>query len=62
MKKLIREAFELWVRMRWLKQIDRENKKVSKYRDLYQHHVSVREALYQRYFEIYGSKKEEKSE
>lgn len=54
MRELLKEEFELFVRMRWLKAIDKETDKYRKliYKSNRQLHVV--KALLKKYFEIYG--------
>ena len=56
LKKLIKESFELWVKKRWLKEIDRS---IDRYKKTYakacrEHYVM--QTLIKRYNEIYNEK------
>lgn len=54
LKQLIRETFDLWTKMRWLKMIDKETDKYLKYQQKLARQQSVVSALIKRYKEIYG--------
>ena len=54
LKRLLKESFDIWVKKRWLKEIDRS---IERYKNAYnkairEHHVM--NALINRYNEIYG--------
>lgn len=54
LKRLIKESFDLWIKMRWLKMIDKEADKYLKYQQKVARQQSVVNALIKRYKEIYG--------
>lgn len=53
MKELIKKSFDLWVRMRWLKFIEKETKKRDKLLSRYNRQKCVVSKLLKEYFEIY---------
>ena len=54
MKKLLKRQFELWVKMRWLKTIDKEIKKRQKYKLKYLAQVYVIDHLVAEYNQKYA--------
>lgn len=54
MKKLLKRQFELWVKMRWLKTIDKEIKKRRKYLFKYKRQEYVVNKLVDEYNKIYA--------
>ena len=54
LKQLVKEFFDLWVKMRWLKMINKETNKYHKYQQKLARQQSVVNALIKRYKEIYG--------
>lgn len=54
LKRLVKESFDLWVKMHWLKTIDKETDKYLKYQQKLACQQSVVNALIKRYKEIYG--------
>jgi hypothetical protein len=54
MKKLLKQTFELWVKMRWLKTIDKEIKKRQKYKLKYLAKVYVIDHLVTEYNKKYA--------
>ena len=53
MKELIKKSFDLWVRTRWLKMIDKEIKKRDELLSRYNRQKCVVSELYKRYCELY---------
>lgn len=53
LKKLIKERFDLWCKMNWLRTIDREYKKFEKYHNKTMRSKYVIEKLVERYNELY---------
>ena len=53
LKNLIKKSFDLWVRMRWLKSIEKENRKVEKAYKNYKRHNYVAQKLYEEYKKLY---------
>lgn len=62
MKELLKSSFELWVRMRWLKTIEKENRKVKKAYEKYRRHNYVAQKLLAEYIKLYPDVKIIKSE
>ena len=56
LKKLLKETFDLWGRMRWLKIIDKEIKKRDKCYRAYERHKIVAFQLAIKYNELYPEK------
>lgn len=54
MKALLKESFELFVKMRWLKTINKEADKYKKLTEKSNRQLYVVNALLKRYHEIYG--------
>ena len=54
MRDLLKKEFELFVRMRWLKTIDKETDKYRKLINKSNRQLHVVKALLKKYFEIYG--------
>lgn len=54
MRKLLKQTFELWVKMRWLKTIDKEIKKRRKYFFKYKRQEYVVNKLVDEYNKIYA--------
>ena len=54
MRELLKREFELFVRMRWLKTIDKETDKYRKLISKLNRQVHVVKALQEKYCEIYG--------
>ena len=54
MRELLKEEFELFVRMRWLKTIDKETDKYRKLINKSNRQLHVVKTLLEKYFEIYG--------
>lgn len=57
MKKLLKRQFELWVKMRWLKTIDKEVKKRRKYFFKYKRQEYVVNKLVEEYNNLYADSK-----
>lgn len=53
MKELIKKSFDLWVKMRWLKMIEKETKKRDKLWSRYNRQEYVVSELLKEYFELY---------
>ncbi len=53
MKELIKKSFDLWVKMRWLKIIEKETKKRDKLLSRYNRQKYVVSELLKEYFELY---------
>ena len=62
MKALLKRSFDLWIRMRWLKTIEKENRKVKKAYLKYKRHNYVASQLYAEYIKLYPDVKIIKSE
>lgn len=58
LKKLLKESFNLWCRMRWLKTIDKEVKKRDKYYEKYKRHRYIAIKLYEEYEKDFPEKRE----
>ena len=54
MREILKKEFELFVRMRWLKAIDKETDKYRKLINKSNRQLYVVKALLKKYFEIYG--------
>ena len=54
MKELLKQRFELWIKMRWLKSIDKEVKKRRKYFFKYKRQEYVVDKLVDEYNKIYA--------
>jgi hypothetical protein len=50
---LLKKQFDLWCRMRWLKEIDREVKKRDKYYEQYKRHDYIAKGLLEEYNKLY---------
>ena len=59
---LLKKQFDLWCRMRWLKEIDKEVKKRDKCYEQYKRHDYVAKALVEEYNKLYPETLEEESE
>lgn len=57
MKELLKRSFELWVKMRWLKTIDKEIKKRRKYFFKYKRQEYVVNKLVEEYNNLYADSK-----
>lgn len=57
MRKLLKQTFELWVKMRWLKTIDKEIKKRRKYFFKYKRQEYVVNKLVEEYNNLYADSK-----
>lgn len=53
LKKMIKKSFDFWVRMRWLKMIDKEIEKRDKLWSKYSRQKYVASELFKRYCELY---------
>ncbi len=53
LKELLKRAFDVWCKMRWLKAIDNQTKMSRHYRDKAHHCDFVAHRLYDRYCELY---------
>lgn len=53
MKDLIKESFDLWVKMRWLKTIDKEANKYNKLNAKIKRQAYIVHSLIDRYNELY---------
>ena len=56
---LLKKQFDLWCRMRWLKEINREVKKRDKCYEQYKRHEYVAKALVEEYNKLYTKTLEE---
>ena len=56
LKRLIKESFELWCEMNWLKAIDKELKKRDKCYEMYKRHDYVATELLEEYNKLTRSK------
>lgn len=56
---LLKKQFDLWCRMRWLKEINREVKKRDKCYEQYKRHEYVAKALVEEYNKLYPKTLEE---
>lgn len=56
---LLKKEFDLWCRMRWLKEIDREVKKRDKCYEQYKRHDYVAKALVKEYYKLYPNTQEQ---
>ena len=54
LKKLLKERFELWCKMRWLKAINKETEKRNKRYKQYERHEFVVSQLVKKYNKIYS--------
>ena len=54
MRALLKKRFELFVKMRWLKTINKETDKYKKLKEKSNRQLCVVNALLKRYLEIYG--------
>lgn len=61
MRELIKKSFDLWVRMRWLKIIEKETKKRDKLLSRYNRQKYVVSELLKEYFELYPEALAERS-
>ena len=57
MKELLKRSFELWVKMRWLKTIDKEIRKGRKYFSKYKMKEYVVNKLVEEYNTLYANSK-----
>lgn len=57
MKELLKRRFELWIKMRWLKTIDKEIKKRRKYFFKYKRQEYVVNKLVEEYNNLYADSK-----
>lgn len=55
MKKLLKETFNLWVKMRWLKTIDKETNKYNKIEAKRKRQAHIIHSLLEEYTKIYGN-------
>ena len=53
MKELLKQTIDMWLRMRWLKFIEKENHKCRKAYEKYKRHHYVTLKLVERYKELY---------
>lgn len=53
MKELLKQTIALWLRMSWLKSIEKENRKCRKAYEKYKRHNYVALKLLERYAELY---------
>ena len=53
MKNLLKQSFDLWVKMRWLKIIDKETDKYNKIEAKRKRQAHIVHSLWKRYKEIY---------
>jgi hypothetical protein len=53
MKALLKKTIDLWLQMRWLKSIEKENRKCRKAYEKYKRHSYVALKLCERYKELY---------
>lgn len=53
MKELIKKSFDLWVKKRWLKMIDKEADKYNKIEAKRKRQAYIVHSLYKRYKELY---------
>ena len=58
MRKLLKQRFELWIKMRWLKTIDKEIKKRRKYLFKYKKQEYVVSKLVEEYNNLYADSKQ----
>lgn len=58
LKKLLKESFNLWCRMRWLKTIDKEIKKRDKCYEQYKRHQYIATKLVEEYKKAFPEKRE----
>lgn len=56
---LLKKQFDLWCRMRWLKEINREVKKRDKCYEQYKRHDYIAKALVEEYNKLYPKTLEE---
>ena len=61
MRELIKKSFDLWVKMRWLKMIEKETKKRDKLWSRYNRQKYVVSELLKEYFELYPEALAERS-
>lgn len=61
MRELIKKSFDLWVRTRWLKMIDKEIKKRDELLNRYNRQKYVVSELFKRYCELYPEALAERS-
>lgn len=59
MIQLLKKQFDLWCRMRWLKEINREVKKRDKCYERYKRHDYVAKALFEEFNKLYPKTLEE---
>lgn len=57
MREILKKEFELFVRMRWLKAIDKETDKYRKLINKSNRQLYVVKALLKKYYELYGEDK-----
>ena len=53
MKELLKKTIDMWLQMRWLKSIEKENRKCRKAYEKYKRHHYVALKLMERYKELY---------
>ena len=53
MKELLKKMIDMWLQMRWLKGIEKENRKCRKAYEKYKRHQYVALKLLERYKELY---------
>lgn len=53
MKELLKKTIDLWLQMRWMKGIEKENRKCRKAYEKYMRHHYVALKLFERYKELY---------
>lgn len=54
LRELLKQRFDLFVKMRWLKTINKETDKYKKFKEKSNRQLYVLNALLKRYHEIYG--------
>jgi len=62
MKNLIKRSFDIWVKMRWLKTIDKETDKYNKIEAKRKRQAYVVHSLWKRYNELYSNEKLKETE
>ena len=62
MKNLIKRSFDVWVKMRWLKMIDKETDKYNKIEAKRKRQAYVVHSLWKRYNELYSNEKLKETE
>jgi hypothetical protein len=53
MRELLKQTIDLWLQMRWLKSVEKENRKCRKAYEKYKRHNHVALKLFERYTELY---------